>query len=200
MIAERNPEQTRERILKAAFDEIHTHGFQGMRVEQILSSTGLTKGALYHHFSGKRALGYAVVEEIIQKFNVSTWREPLVASSDPIATLQQILNSSCTGHSDEEIMRGCPLNNLAQEMSGLDEGFHERLQQIYMKWSETIASALAAGQKDGIVRADIDTVNVAMFIVSSIQGMLGAAKCMQSSDTLQRLSATLCDYIESLRA
>ncbi len=200
MIAERNSELTRERILNAAFHEIHVHGFQGMRVEQILASTGLTKGALYHHFTGKQALGYAVVEEIIQNYNVSTWREPLLASNDPIATLQQILNSSCTGHSDEEITRGCPLNNLAQEMSGLDEGFHQRLHQIYVNWSEAIASALAAGQKDGTVRADIDNASVALFIVSSTQGMLGAAKCLQSSDTLQRLVATLCDYIESLRA
>ncbi len=200
MIAERNPEQTRERILKAAFDEIYVHGFQGMRVEQILASTGLTKGALYHHFASKKALGYAVVEDIIQNFSASAWPEPLLASSDPIATLQQILKSWFTSLSDEEILRGCPLNNLVQEMSGLDEGFHERLQQIYMKWSETIASALAAGKKDGTVRADIDDESVAMFIVSSTQGILGAAKCMRSPDTLQRLSATLCDYIESLRA
>ena len=200
MIAERNPEQTRERILKAAFDEIHTHGFQGMRVEQILASTGLAKGALYHHFASKQALGYAVVDEIVQNYNAITWREPLLASSDPIATLQEILNSLCTGHSDEEIMRGCPLNNLTQEMSGLDEGFHQRLHQIYANWCEAIASALAVGQKDGTVRSDIDSESVAMFIVSSSQGMLGAAKCMQSSDTLQRLVATLCDYIESLRA
>lgn len=200
MIAERNPEQTRERILNAAFDEIHIHGFQGMRLEQILASTGLAKGALYHHFVSKQALGYAVVEEIIQNCNAITWREPLLASSDPIATLQHILHSSCTGHSDEEIMRGCPLNNLTQEMCGLDEGFHERLQQIYVNWTEAIAGALAAGQKDGTVRADIDNESVAMFIVSSTQGILGAAKCMRSSDTLQRLVATLCDYIESLRA
>ena len=38
-----------------------------------------------------------------------------------------------------------------------------------------------------------------MFIVSSTQGLLGAAKCMQSSETLQRLGVTLADYLESLR-
>ena len=179
---------------------MHVNGFQGMRVEQILASTGLTKGALYHHFASKTALGYAVVEDIILNFSGSAWPEPLLASSDPIATLQEILTSWFTSLSDEEILRGCPLNNLVQEMSGLDEGFHERLQQIYMKWAETIASALAAGKKDGTVRADIDDVSVAMFIVSSTQGILGTAKCMRSPDTLQRLNATLCDYIESLRA
>lgn len=200
MAAERNSEQTRERILHAAFNEIHIHGFQGMRVEHILVSTGLAKGALYHHFANKQALGYAVVEEIIQKYNADTWQEPLRQSKDPVTTLQNILSSWCASQSDEEISRGCPLNNLTQEMSGLDDGFHRRLQRIYVSWTDAIASALAIGQANGSVRSDIDSEDVAMFIVSSTQGLLGAAKCMQSSDTLQRLSATLADYLESLRA
>lgn len=171
-----------------------------MRVEHVLISTGLAKGALYHHFANKQALGYAVVEELLQKYNANTWQAPLLTSSDPITTLQQVLRTWCEHLSDEEIIRGCPINNLAQEMSGLDEGFHKRLQKIYVSWSESIATALARGQKNGSVRTDIDSDSVAMFIVSSTQGLLGAAKCMQSSDTLQRLGKTLADYIESLRA
>ena len=170
-----------------------------MRVEHILVSTGLAKGALYHHFANKQALGYAVVEELIQKYHASTWQEPLLTSNDPITTLQNTLSSWCACQSDEEIIRGCPLNNLTQEMSGLDKGFHQRLQQIYVSWSEAIAKALADGQKNGGVRSDIDSESVAMFIVSSTQGLLGAAKCMQSSETLQRLGVTLADYLESLR-
>lgn len=200
MVTERNSEQTRERILHAAFNEIHIHGFQGMRLDNILVSTGLAKGSLYHHFANKQALGYAVVEELIQKYNVDTWQEPLRHSKNPLSTLQNILSSWCACQSDEEIIRGCPLNNLTQEMSGLDKGFHERLQRIYVSWTEAISSALTIGQENGNVRSDIDSRNVAMFIVSSTQGLLGAAKCMQSSETLRQLSATLADYLESLRA
>ena len=47
----RNPDQTRARLLEAAFEEIYQHGFQGMRVDEILERTGLKKGAFYHHFS-----------------------------------------------------------------------------------------------------------------------------------------------------
>ena len=157
MTTSRNPEQTRERILHAAFEEIHIHGFQGMRIEHILAATGLAKGALYHHFENKQALGYAVVEEVIQEHHASTWREPLLAATDPITALQTLLRSFTERHSKEEILRGCPLNNLVQEMSGLDEGFHQRLRQIYVDWSATIADALAAGQRNNIVRTDIDS-------------------------------------------
>jgi len=56
---------TRQIILQAAFDEIHARGFQGASLSKILSSTQVTKGALYHYFPNKLALGYAVVEEHI---------------------------------------------------------------------------------------------------------------------------------------
>ena len=35
---------------------------------------------------------------------------------------------------------GCPLNNLAQEMSPLDEGFRTRTQQVFELWMQTSSS------------------------------------------------------------
>ena len=58
-------ESARSRILRAAFEEIYRHGYQGTRVDAILAETGLTKGAFYHHFSSKQDLGYAVVDEFL---------------------------------------------------------------------------------------------------------------------------------------
>jgi len=45
---------TREKILDAAFHEIHRYGFQSASLANILERTGLTKGALYHHFPTSR--------------------------------------------------------------------------------------------------------------------------------------------------
>lgn len=42
------------------------HGFQAASLNNILAKTGLTKGALYHHFPDKDRLGYAVIEEVIR--------------------------------------------------------------------------------------------------------------------------------------
>ena len=63
----RDPERTRERLLQAAFREIHRSGFQSASIDTILAATNVTKGALYYHFESKEALGYAVVEEKIAK-------------------------------------------------------------------------------------------------------------------------------------
>ena len=68
----RDPQRTRERLLQAAFREVYHSGFQGAGLDTILASTGVTKGALYHHFGSKEALGYAIVEEIVAPIGIAS--------------------------------------------------------------------------------------------------------------------------------
>ena len=51
---------------------------------------------------------------------------------------------------------GCPLNNLAQEMSNIDEGFRQRLETIVAQWRSILSQALRRGQSEGTVRTDLD--------------------------------------------
>ena len=74
----RDPERTRERLLHAAFREVHRSGFQSAGIDTILAATNVTKGALYHHFDSKEALGYAIVEEIVAKLVRDRWLRPLL--------------------------------------------------------------------------------------------------------------------------
>src|SRR5580693_7982091 len=83
----RDPERTRERLLQAAAREIYRSGFQSASLDTILASAGVTKGALYHHFENKEALGYAVVEEVISPGVRRTWVRPLQNVKDPIDAL-----------------------------------------------------------------------------------------------------------------
>src|SRR6202522_1966554 len=125
----RAPERTRERLLKAASGEIYRPGFQSASLDTILTTAGVTKGALYHHFKNKEALGYAVVEEIISPAVRGTWVRPLQSVKDPIDTLIGIVQRLSVR--PEDVCGGCQLNNLAQEMSPLDAGFRKRLEIIF---------------------------------------------------------------------
>ncbi|HTD14255.1 MAG TPA: helix-turn-helix domain-containing protein, partial [Chthoniobacterales bacterium] len=55
----RDPEGTRQSLLQAAFREVYRYGFQSAGIDAILAATNVTKGALYHHFESKEALGHA---------------------------------------------------------------------------------------------------------------------------------------------
>jgi len=136
----RNPDHTREVLLQAAFDEIHRHGFQAASVDAILARTGVTKGALYHHFPTKTQLGYAVIEEVIRQRILQRWGHVLQEPEDPLAHLIQKLRYEAQhSWSLAALQVGCPVNNLANEMSPIDEGFRQRIEQVFQDWRSIIA-------------------------------------------------------------
>ena len=200
MKTERNPENTRQRILQAAFQEIHKHGYQGMRIDQVLNNTGLKKGALYHHFSSKQILGYAVLEELIQTRISELWIDPLKNVSDPLKGIHTLFEELDNVWSDEFFTLGCPLNNLAQEMSPIDEGFRERIEKFFQCWKSAISEALKNGQKQGLIDISINTDDSAMFILAAIEGALGMTKNHQNKEVYYSCGRELKRYLNILKA
>ena len=194
----RNPQRTRERLLQAAFLEIHKSGFRGTDLETILRAAGVTKGAMYHHFANKEALGYAVLDEIIASITREKWLWPLKNAKNPIDALIGIIQSTSLRPAD--LRCGCPLNNLAQEMSGLDEGFRRRTATIFGDWQSAIATALRNGRQRKIVRSDVDPEEAAAFLLAMYEGYIALAKSFQDVARLQAGEETMINYLESLRA
>ena len=193
----RNAGHTRERLLNAAFEEVYHSGFRGSDLNAILAKAGVTKGALYHHFNSKEALGHTIIEQVIAKITQDKWLAPLDDVDDPIDALISILEG--TGTSETEVNGGCPLNNLAQEMSPLDEGFRMRLSEIFTNWIGGVTDALRLGQVNGKVRRDIDPRETATFFVASYEGYISLAKTGQDARVLLSGIEQLRLYLEGLR-
>jgi TetR/AcrR family transcriptional regulator, transcriptional repressor for nem operon len=196
----RQPDVTREKILDAAFHEIHRHGFQAASLSNILDRTGLTKGALYHHFPDKDSLGLAVIEEVIRESLETLVFAPLRATGDPVGTLREVIERKAERATSDTVMLGCPLNNLMQEMSPLDVDFKRRLTEILKTWQDVVTDALKRGQKQGQVRKDLDCRAAALFIVSAFEGCIGIAKNLQSVKEFRLCMTQLVTYVEGLQA
>ncbi len=190
---------TRRKILESAFHEIHRNGFQAASLNPILERTGVTKGALYHHFPNKQSLGYAVLDELIKDAFLQFWLRPLEDSTDPIEGLKRLISEAGKSFSAEDILLGCPLNNLCIEMSPIDEGFRHRVNQIYELWQESFARALRFGQISGTVDKNIDARDCATFIVASLAGCRSLAKSAQSREVLSACGQNLIRYLDTLR-
>src|SRR6516225_3021509 len=105
----RDPERARERLLKACFQEVYRSGFQSASIETILAAANVTKGALYHHFESKEALGHAIIDEVVETFARNRWMLPLRRNEDkdPIDVLIDIVQSIPAKPRD--LKGGCPL-------------------------------------------------------------------------------------------
>lgn len=192
-------EETRQQLLGAAFEEIHQCGFQAASINHILKRTGVTKGALYHHFPSKTSLGYAIVDELIHGQVKALWITPL-QTGNPIDAIIHQINISAKQLTLEDIKLGCPLNNLAQEMAPIDEGFRQRIEAIYQEWRAALTAALERGQSNGDVRKNIEPSSMALMLIATLEGCIGMAKNAQSRDILLSCGGSLVQILEGLRA
>jgi TetR/AcrR family transcriptional repressor of nem operon len=91
------------------------------------------------------------------------------------------------------------LLNLAQEMSGLDEGFRRRTARIYKDWHYAMAEALRDGQKRQLVRSDINANETATFLIAAWEGYAVLGKNSQDPRMLQSGKRSVRRHLEALR-
>lgn len=60
-------EETTNLLIAVGQELFRTHGYAGISQEEIVKKAGMTRGALYHHFDGKKGLFKAVFEDAILK-------------------------------------------------------------------------------------------------------------------------------------
>ncbi len=195
----RDPEGTRELLVENAFREIHAHGYAGASLERILASSGVTKGALYHHFKSKADLLHAVMDDVLRPMVEDRWLEPLRESDDPIRTLAESTCAIMAEATPEEMCCGCPLNNLTQELAGVDEDFRKHLDDIADDWRAGIRAAFERGQEAGNIRKDVNTAAVASLVFATYQGLIGSVKTSHDQAAVTAGLSIFLDLLEGLR-
>lgn len=192
----RDAEQTRQKILEISADEIHKNGFTATSLSCILKRCEISKGALYHHFSNKMELGYAVFEEVYAPAFIALWQPP-VESVDPIQGLCDFFSSMSKEMSCDEVVCGCPLNNLCQEMSGVDEGFRIRILAMQQQLNLLISTNLLRFSDK--LKPELDFSQIAYFIVSTFHGSSSLSKSSLNKELFDKVIKELCRYLHGLK-
>ncbi|MDO7085905.1 TetR/AcrR family transcriptional regulator [Pseudocolwellia sp. AS88] len=192
----RDAEQTRQKILEISADEIHKHGFTATSLSVILKRCEISKGALYHHFTNKIELGYAVFEEIYTPMFLSSWL-PAIEQEDPIEGLCEYFSQMSVNLTCDELICGCPLNNLCQEMAGIDEGFRLRILDLQLQLNQLISNGLEKIKHQ--LRNDINFSQVSYFIVSTFHGSTTLSKSSKNIELFEQVMDELCKYLRNLK-
>jgi TetR/AcrR family transcriptional repressor of nem operon len=161
-------EQTQQRIIEAARQLFARKGFYGTSVADLAQATGMTKGALYHHFESKDALFFAVLEAARD-----TWREAIVRgvlkTKGALSRLAVLFDNHARLISEEETF--ClVLTGLVLEMDGTNPAFMAALTRLFTDLSTFIERIIEKGQAAGEVRADLDPRLIALNIVGVLGG------------------------------
>jgi TetR/AcrR family transcriptional repressor of nem operon len=192
--------RTRNEILGAAFMEIFMNGYQGVSVDKIISKTGLTKGAFFHQFPTKMDLGYALVDEVLRDLIKTRWIDPLVEFANPLDGIIHQMNQLIGKAPSNQLRLGCPLNNLVQEMTNIDQKFAGKLFDVIDYWIDGIEAALKQGVKNGYVKNSIKPREVATYIVMFHEGMYGFLKAQPDHRVFLSLFKVFRQQLDAYRA
>ena len=159
----------RNAILDAAARLINERGFSHTSVEDLIAATGLSgKSHFYHYFPSKEALGMAVIDRQFERFTergLAILSEPMI---EPVDRLTLFIDTLVALQRDREGGSGSPFGNLAGELADSHEGFRQRLDEVFDRWTGRLDALLR--EVGGQLRDGVDTVRLARFIVASLEG------------------------------
>lgn len=192
-------ETTRLMILRKAFEVIYAKGYRNTSVDEIIATTKVTKGAFYYHFRSKDAMGLAIINEILKPTLNESIIEPLQSGRDPVESIYAMIHYLLLEDKFLRVEYGCPAANFTQEMTPWDSKFRKVLEELTDEWVKVTISALERGKERGLIRTDVESQQVTLFIISGYWGIRNFGKLANSKTAYLPYLKELKNYLRSLK-
>ena len=171
----RNPEATKETILKKSGALFNTGGYKATSISEITEATGFTKGAIYRHFDSKDALERETLaylsQVMIEKMRAVV--KPEVTAGDKIRAIFSFFESYI---SNPPLKGGCPLLNAAIEADDAHSGLRREARKTLTTLRESLMYILQQGIKNSQIKPGIDKEYYATVIIASLEGGIMMSK------------------------
>ncbi|WP_289062887.1 TetR/AcrR family transcriptional regulator [uncultured Zobellia sp.] len=190
---------TRNTILQKAFQLIYKKGYQTTSIDEIIATTQVTKGAFYYHFKTKDEMGIAIINEIVKPEIQSAFLAPLQNSKNPTEGIHALIKSLLLETPFLQFENGCPISNLAQEMTPWNPKFSEALNELVMEWQTSLENIIQMGIDSGALSGNANPKQVAHFILSGYWGVRNLGKIFNSADIYHSYLEELKTYLDHLK-
>jgi len=193
---------TRERILEAAQRLVIEHGFGSTTVDAVLAETRTSKGAFFHHFPTKAALGRALVEryaaadaEMLEALMASAEE----ASDDPAEQVVAFLHAfERTSEDMAQVQPGCLFVSFIYEAELADSDTGEIVSRSILLWRERILAKLEAAAASRPSLPSVDLPSLADQVFTIFEGGFLLARALDQPTALQRQLEHVRHYLELL--
>ena len=179
-----DPEGLRNRILDAAMACFQRDGYSGTNMRAVMHAAETTNGALNHHFPTKKHLGQAVLDERLTRAVEDTWVRTVRSARTAVDGVLAVFAGVAADLDGKQRVEGCPVNNLAIELSLLDDDFRGSVEEVFETWRRAIADKARMDQAAGQSLA-IDANDWALLAVAQFSGAMAMAKASQSTRPLK---------------
>ncbi len=177
----RHAQAAREAILSAAADLIRTEGAAGMSIADLISRSGTSAGAIYHHFGNKQGVVLEVARRAVAGPMQSVLHTPVQGGISPTdlltAALTRVVQATETAELIIQIWAGASAEpELFQLLRTEGQGVRDTVELVVRQWCEAN-------------EVDADPAGVAAVVVSLVMGSVVQRSLVPDFDTERYLAA-----------
>jgi TetR/AcrR family transcriptional repressor of nem operon len=198
----KDPENTRTKIMNAAESIILDKGFGGTTVSNVIEQAGVSKGAFFHHFSSKAELG----EELVQRYadqDAEHLEQTLVKaeglSDDP---LQQLLIFIKLFEQEieslEEPFPGCLFASYLQQSELFDHNILEIIRESLLLWRTRVLDKLKKIEQKHPPRRDVDLESLADMLMVIFEGSFILSQSLNENKVIAKQLSNYHSYLQLL--
>ncbi|WP_342507933.1 TetR/AcrR family transcriptional regulator [Sporosarcina sp. FSL K6-2383] len=182
---------TKSLIIDIATTLFQQKGYRGVGLNEIIKACGISKGALYHHFSnGKeelliaclQSLNEAITEDIVEIFE----RYPSTQEATHAMVSKLIVNFEAEG-----TITGYTISSMVSEMASLSDPVRMACAQLYQKMQDIYFQKLVA---DGFSKDA--AYSIALMMTASIEGGIMLCLTQKASEPLKTISHVLSKLLK----
>jgi TetR/AcrR family transcriptional regulator, transcriptional repressor for nem operon len=187
-------EQTRRDIVEKAAPLFNQKGFEGTSLADLMQATGLQKGGIYRHFSGKRELAAEAFDYAWEKA-VRGRLDGVGEVPDCVDRLKKTIENFVERRAGL-VPGGCPLMNTAVEADDGNPLLRARARKALQGWTERLSRIAAAGIKKNQIVRSVAPRQLSQLIISSLEGALLISRLQNDEEPLRAMRRHLDEYLE----
>ncbi|NER13736.1 TetR family transcriptional regulator [Leptobacterium flavescens] len=163
-------------ILKIGYDTIRKNGYHNVGINTILQNANIPKGSFYNFFASKEDFA----QQVLQFYGENSGKFISEMLSDkrhsPYNRLKNLYRELISQNEEDQYASGCILNNMANEIGGLNKPLSTVIDKIFMNWMYLLADCIKEGQLLGEIRDDHSALELAEYIHTGIYGAYSRMK------------------------
>jgi AcrR family transcriptional regulator len=185
-------EATRAALIATARGLFARRGYAGVGTEEIVRTAGVTRGALYHHFAGKKELFEAVYEDVERQLVEQIAASAISSATDPLAALHAGAQAFLDACEDPAVQRIALVD--APSVLGWEQWREIGLRYGFGLVRATVEAAMDAGL---IERQPIDALSH-LLLGAIDEGAMLIARADDGGTTREEVGATVKRLLEAL--
>lgn len=189
---------TRDRLIEAARRLFWERGFETTSLADVAEKAGARGGSLYYFFRTKEDLLLGVLDRYVELLWPAVIQPAFARSTDPIERIYTILEGYREGLIFTGFAHGCPIGNLALEVSDEYPRAREKIATNFTGWKTWIRKCLEEAASR--LPSHLNRERLATFVLTVMEGAVMQSRAHHSLEPFDASVAELRDYFQRLIA